>query len=207
MWLQIIGLRRKEGGIVKWIIGVLAVLITGVLAFQNCQQAPHPNELAKTDQNVDGNAVKVDLQGEKISAIHFLFSENEKVFRSSGSYQVDVNKTMKVYLPSGEIDLISDLDSKTQRFCLTETLTNEVLHILKTSQVCKKPDPAPGQVCTMVVKLPYAEIIAEKETFSLGGASDGCGSNSFDLCGDQASLLQGFIASVKANYKSFSCPE
>jgi len=71
----------------------------------------------------------------------------------------------------------------------------------------KKPDPPPGQICTMVVKLPYAEIVAEKETFSLGGASDGCGSNSFDLCGEQAEVLQGFIASIKANYKSFSCPQ
>lgn len=191
----------------KWIGGAVAIVLAGFVAFQNCQQAPHPDDLSSLAKNADANSMKADLQGLKISEVNFLFSETETANRSSGSYQILVNKTLKVFLPSGEIILSSDLDSKTNRYCLTETLTNEILHILKTSQVCKKPDPPAGQICTMAVKLPYAEIITEKETFSLGGASDGCGSNSFDLCGDQAAVLQGFIASVKTNYKSFSCPQ
>jgi hypothetical protein len=192
----------------KWMGGAVAIVLAGFLAFQNCQQAPHPGDLSNAGQDSsDGNVTKTDLQGQKISEVHFLFSENESVNRNSGSYQLAVNKTLKIALPSGEVIVSSDLDRQTSRYCLTETLTNEVIHILKTSQVCKKPDPPPGQICTMVVKLPYAEIVAEKETFSLGGASDGCGSNSFDLCGEQAEVLQGFIASIKANYKSFSCPQ
>lgn len=191
----------------KWIGGAAVILLTGLVAFQNCQPAPHPSDLSNAAQNVDASVAKTDLQGQKISAVNFLFSEPETVTRSSGSYQVVINKSMKVSLPSGEIILGSDLDGKISRYCLTETLTTELINILKTAQVCKKPDPPAGQVCTMVVQLPYAEIISEKETYALGAASNGCGSNSFDLCGEQAAVLQGFITFVKANYKSFQCPQ
>lgn len=187
------------------IVGVVvATLLAGFVAFQNCQQVPHPDDLSNAGDQKSAN--KIDLKGHKISEISLLFLENETVSRNSGSYQVQVNKTLKISLPSGTIAVSSDLDNQVVNYCLTETLTNEVIEILKTSQICKNPDPAPGQVCTMALKLPYAEIFTEKETYSLGGASDGCGTNGMDLCGEQAAVLQGFVASVKTNYKSFACP-
>lgn len=190
----------------KLVGAIIAILFAGLMAFQNCQQAPHPDDLSNENDS-QSSTNKIDLKSHKISEVSIIFNENETVPRNSGSYQIQVNKTLKISLPSGQISMISDLDNKVEQYCLTETLTNEVIGILKTSQVCKKPDPPAGQICTMVVKLPYAEITSEKQVFSLGGASDGCGSNSFDLCDDQAIVFQGFVAFVKTNYKSFSCPQ
>lgn len=187
------------------IVGVVVItLIAGFVAFQNCQQAPHPDDLSKSAASV--NSSKVDLQGQKVSEVSFNILENEIVARNSGSYEVAVNKTIKISLPSGQIVVSSDLDSQQNHYCLTETLTNEITQIIKMSQVCKNPDPPAGQLCAMVVRLPYAEITTEKETFSLGGASDGCGSNGFDLCEEQAAILKGFMATLKTNYKSYACP-
>jgi len=187
------------------IVGVVVItLLAGFVAFQNCQQAPHPEDLSNSAAQSSAN--KTDLRGQKVSEVSFSILENETVTRNSGSYEVAVNKTIKISLPSGQIVVSSDLDSQQNHYCLTETLTNEITQIIKTSQVCKNPEPPAGQLCTMVVKLPYAEIITEKETFSLGGASDGCGSNGFDLCEEQAAVLKGFMATLKTNYKSFACP-
>ncbi len=191
----------------KWVGGAVAIVLAGLVAFQNCQPAPHPDDLLNSGQKSTESESKIELQGQKISGVNFLFTESEKVSRNSGTYDVLVNKSMKVSLPSGEIILGTDLDSKTSRFCLTETLTTELINILKMAQICKKPAPPAGTLCTMAIQLPYAEIVTEKETFALGGASDGCGSNSSDLCDEQSTILQGFIASVKANYKSFECAQ
>lgn len=190
------------------IFGVLLItFILGFVAFQNCYQVPHPDDLS-TSGSVGGAGTEnsIDLQGQKISDISFVFQENETVDRNSGSYTMLVNKNLKVSLPSGQMFLTSDLDNAGKPYCLTETLTNELITILKSSKVCKQPAPGPGQVCTQVMRLPYAILVTEKETYSLGAATDGCGSNSIDLCGESATVLQGFYASVKASYKSFVCP-
>lgn len=185
---------------------VLTTLLAGFVAFQNCQQAPHPNDLDNAAA-VDTNAVSksLDLANEKISDISFSFLENTTVVKPSGSYSVGVNKNLKISLPSGKMVLTSDLDDSSSEYCLTETLTNELVKILKSAKICRTGAAAEGKVCTQVYKLPYATLVTEKATYELGSATDGCGSNSVDLCGESASLLQGFYASLKTNYKSFSC--
>ncbi len=192
----------------KKIVGViLATVAVGFVAFQNCQKAPHPDDISTAAVGVQGSSSKVDLQTQKISDTDFLFQENTKVVKNSVTYDVLVNKNLKVVLPSGQMFLTSDLTSTTEKFCLTETLRNELISILKSSQICKSQSANAGQLCTQALKLPYAIITTEKESFSLGSATDGCGSNSQDLCGEQAGILKGFIASVKTNYRSFVCQE
>ncbi len=187
---------------------ILATFAVGFVAFQNCQKAPHPDDLSTAALGAQTTANKVDLQSQKIADISFNFQETETVPHNSSSYQLLVNKTLKVTLPSGTMVLSSDRDATTQNYCLTETLANELISILKSSQVCKNQvSTAPDQVCTQALKIPYAVLTTEKETYSLGGASDGCGQNSVDLCGDQVPVLKGFIASVTKNYKSFSCSQ
>ena len=189
------------------IVGViLATFAVGFVAFQNCQKAPHPDDLTATSIDGTSSTNKIDLQGLKISDVSFNFTENETVTRNSGSYQLVVNKSLKVLLPGGQMTLSSDLNSQTQKYCLTETLSNELVSILKSSQVCKNQGAPTGQVCTQALKLPYAVVTTENETFALGGSTDGCGTNSIDFCGQQIDVLKVYIASVKANYKSFVCP-
>lgn len=185
---------------------ILATVAFGFVAFQNCQQSPHPNEI-NSDHDVDAKAGSIDLRGEKISQVSFSFQEDETVTRNSGSYVVHVNKNMVVALPSGHVSVTSDLDNTGKAYCLTETLTNELIGILKSAKICKNEEkPAEGKVCAQVYKMPYASVITEKATYELGSATDGCGSNSADLCGEHAAILKGFYESVKANYKSFTCP-
>lgn len=185
---------------------ILATVVFGFVAFQNCQKSPHPNEI-NSGYDVDAKAGSIDLRGEKISQVNFSFQEDETVSRSSGDYVVHVNKNLAVSLPSGNVEVTSDLDGASKTYCLTETLTNELIGILKSAQICKNEQkPAEGKVCAQMYKMPYASLITEKETYELGSASDGCGSNSADLCGEHAAILKGFYESVKANYKSFTCP-
>lgn len=188
----------------KIIGAVLATVLVGLFAFQNCQQSPHPNDISS---KVVDSFDSVDLQGEKISEVNFPFSENETVTRAAKSYTVAVNKNLQVFLPSGKMILTSDLNDPEQEYCLTETLVHELVGLLKSSQVCKK-DAAVSEdkVCAMVYTFPYAVLVTEKNTYKLGEAPNSCGAP-VDLCGDQVNDLHGFIASVKKHYKALTCPE
>jgi hypothetical protein len=189
----------------KFVGALIATALVGFLAFQNCQKAPNPNDISAPAGEAHPISGKFDLQTEKISEISFIFQEPETVTKKSNSYQIEVNKNLKINLLNGEMDLTSDLDSSSKKLCLTETLLNELNSILKTSQICKAAPITDGRMCTQVMKLPYAVLVTEKENFSLGSATDGCGSNAVDLCAEQKSLLQGFVASLKTRYLGFVC--
>ncbi len=189
------------------IVGViLATFAVAFVAFQNCQKAPNANDVASFAVGSQNASEKIDLRSERISEITFNINEIESVVRSSNTYQIAVNKSIKVQLDTGFMSVSSDLDSRINRFCLSETLTSELVAILKDSQVCKAAKTQDGRMCTQAMKTPYAVILTDSGSYSLGSATDGCGSNSIDLCGNQVSILQGFIALIKTKYSSFVCP-
>ncbi len=189
----------------KFVVVAIITAAVGFFAFQNCQKSPHANDIAgPTDSSAKNSVSK--LSETKLSKIDFIFPETEQIEKAGQSYSLEVNKTLEIDLSNGRMVLKSDASQITETYCLTETLHQELLQILKSSEICKSAPAKEGQICTQVMKLPYAILHTEKETIELGSATDGCGSNSMDLCGEQAQHIQGFWAQVKPNIRSYKCP-
>lgn len=190
---------------------VMVTVLVLLISFQNCQKPPHPDEisgrfLSQSLDPIPGGALgKIDLNLEVIEGISFIVPDTKLVNRAGHTYQVSFNKTLQVDLRTGSLLESSDLDSTTKNYCLTESLKNELIAILKSSQVCKKQSLPEGTVCAQVMKLPYAQVSTNKEQIDLGGGTDSCGSNSMDLCEAQASLLKGYIEMIKKQYTQLVC--
>jgi hypothetical protein len=104
---------------VKIVVALLATVILGFFAFQNCQKAPHADDISN-DSNVSSinSTNKVDLAGQKISEISFLIQEDETIARASGSYELVVNKTLKINLNTGALTVVSDTNPTPTNLCL-----------------------------------------------------------------------------------------
>jgi hypothetical protein len=189
----------------KLVIGGLAVVLTLLLSFQNCQKPPHPDEINQVSLNLN-TAQKIDLNQEVVDSVNLIFQDSKVVSKAGHNYQVLYNKTLNVDLKTGVIVESSDIDSSTANYCLTQALKNELVSIIKASQVCRTGvDQNNQQVCGQAIQLPYAQLITSREQFNLGSASDTCGNNSIDLCEDQPNLLKGYILSLKNSYKQLTC--
>ncbi len=185
----------------KLFAGIFSAFLI-VFSFQNCSQAPRADEVT---YSAELTSMKVDLQSERMKQVDFLIQENESVTRAGRTYSIAVNKTLQVDLITGIFKIASDLGLDPNDYCLTDSLKQELLTILKGSQICKNPDIASDKVCTMVLKPSYAQILTDVDHYDLGSANNGCGAGSVDLCGSQPDMLKGFIAALKNQYKSLSC--
>ena len=190
----------------RHVLASLVMVFVLLFSFQNCQKTPFPDEI--NGQNFNStNQEKVDLSSESMESINFLIEATDTINHPSGhTYQVKYFKNLQIDLVTGIILESSDLNSNTANYCLTDELREELVHILSASQVCTtQPDIPANTVCTQVMKTPYAQLVTLKQQFDLGSASNGCGSNSVDLCGEQANLLKGYMISLKQQYQQLSC--
>lgn len=182
--------------------------LVALLSFQNCQKAPYQDEInLSTNANVVSSGNKINLSEQRVSEIDFISTDAQTVFKNGHTFSILANQTTQVELVTGKISYSSDTTNEVKFYCLTEDLKNELLNIVKSSSVCKGSFiPATGQVCNQALRLPYANIVTTNEKFELGSATDGCGSNAVDLCEQQASLLKGFAANLKAKLTTLTCP-
>ena len=177
-----------------------------LFSFQNCQNSSPPNETRSQALNSLSTGAAIDLNQESMTSVNFLMSDSKVVHQAGNSYQINYNKKLQIDLKTGEISVTNDLDSQTDSYCLTESLKNELVTILKSSQICKtQPNLPEGQVCTQALRLAYAQVQTQRENFDLGSATDGCGNNAVDLCGDQPNLLKGYIENIKKQYSQLMC--
>lgn len=188
---------------------VSAVVVTA--AFQNCKQMKPGDGVIATQVPDGASDTVIDLSDKKILQVNFLIQEKQTINRSSGTYDSIVNKTLEINLDNSRINIVSDNEVETAdaplALCLTNSLKNELESILQSSKVCKQStNKTENQICTQVMKLPYAQIMTDQSQIDLGAASDGCGSNSSDLCGEQATVLKGYISNLKNIYKTLTCP-
>jgi hypothetical protein len=189
---------------VKIAIGVAALAVVGLFAFQNCNKVPSAN----AGQNPEQSVSKYSLPVDDIASVNFYISGVSTVTKAGRTFSLKYNKTLKVDPDSGEIIEANDLNSDTNIYCMPEDVRQELLNIFASSQVCKtQPQLSPDQVCTQVYKTPYCEIAVGEEITALGSASDGCGSNSVDLCDGQKTVLQDFIQKLSSSYTSYKCSE
>lgn len=181
-------------------ISVLVLLIS----FQNCQKPPYPDEL--NSSNISTFSNRADLGLESIRVVGFIVPATQTVIKAGNTYQINYNKVLTIDVNTGVITESSDIAATTAEFCLTAALKNELISILKSSQVCtRQPSLPAGTMCSQVLKLAYAQVVTSNAQYELGSASDGCGSNSIDLCDDQPNVLKGYIEAIKNQYQQLSC--
>ena len=181
-------------------------------AFQNCSQPPQAtqkNESVTNSFNLEISnslANKINLNEESIENVLLYFEEIKKIEKSGNLFSIKFNKLLTLNLGSNQIIESNDLDSNTQIFCLTDELKSELLSLLNASQICKsQPVLEEGQACAKNIISPYAEVITNAHVYELGYASDSCGHDAVDLCGDQPQLLAGYITNLKNIYTQLSC--
>lgn len=188
----------------KEVVSILAAVFVLLVSFQNCQKPPYPDELNSSNVNAFSN--RTDLGLEAIQGVVFIIPATQTVVKAGNSYQINYNKVLTIDITTGVIAESSDIAATTAEFCLNSALRNELVSILKSSQVCKKqPVLPPGTMCSQVLKLAYARVVTSKAQYELGSASDGCGSNSIDLCDDQPNILKGYIEAIKNQYQQLTC--
>lgn len=189
----------------KETISIIASMLILLISFQNCQKPPYADEIIGLNVNPP-SANKVELGSMSITSVAFFVPESQNVTKAGNTYQINYNKTLAIELKSGKITETSDLNSATAEYCLDAALRDELVSILKSSQVCTlQPEIAAGIACTQVMKMPYAQLTTTNIQFDLGSASDGCGNNSVDLCDGQPAILKGFIEAVKKQYLKLIC--
>ena len=193
----------------KKLIAILSGLFVLLLSFQNCQKPPHPDEIngnvsqSSTALNSVGT---VDLSQESVDTVQFLVSDSRVVSKAGNNYQVNYNKILEVDLQSGVLTETSDLDSASASYCLPESVKEELLSIIKSSQVCQvRQEAAAGEVCTQSITQAYASVVTSNSQFDLGYSSSPCSGVRTDLCGEQSDVLKGFIASLKSQYHNYTC--
>ena len=186
-----------------WISSLFVLAI--IFSFQNCQKAPHVDEISSMHlSSSHASSSKINLSSEQVQQIDVLIEEKETITRGGNTYDLMVNKMLEIDLKTGVFQVVSDLGGTPARYCLTESFKNELVSILKTSQICKS-ETVKDRICAQVIKPAYAQILTDVGQYDLGQSADSCGSESNDLCGDQAKMLKGFIATLKTQYKTLNC--
>lgn len=192
----------------KTVLALVASVFVLLVSFQNCQKPPHPDEIASRDGAIAAGVVsKVNLNEESVQDVAFMVKAMTSVTHPSGHvYQVQHQKVLSIDLATGHMVVSSEMDNVTSTYCLTDEMKDELISLLSSSQVCKMGEqPSPGQLCAQSVQEPYAELQTDRSKFSLGYASDACGSNAVDLCGEQANMLKGYIQALNNQYASMAC--
>lgn len=177
-----------------------------LLSFQNCQQPPHPDEISSSRSVEAIGFSKIDLNQEPMESLEITLADTKILTKNGNSFQVIYNKQLRIDLNTGAIAESNDLDATVNNYCLPSSMREELVSILRSSQVCKvERTPAAGQFCTQVVVPAYASLITGREQFDLGYAASPCSGLSVDLCDEQPQLLKSYIQAVKNQYQNYIC--
>ena len=186
----------------KYIAWTLFAGVAIVFSFQNCKK-----NAESADAVYSSSVTKVDLSQENILKVNLYADDIQTVQKAGNSYQVKYRLALKIDLQSGVLTQTSDLSDQSSTFCLTPALKSQLQSILFLSQICRlHREHPPETICTMQYLMPYAEIITAHEQFDLGSASDGCASDSVDLCETQGDTLKQYVVLLKSSYARLSCP-
>lgn len=192
------------------------IVFIGLLlfGFQNCSISQEP----KWEQNANtvsgttttfgasGNSSTTQTQfGQQSNIQKVIFYDIETANMANTKITVAENKYV-IDFASGQVQLLDADEKFLQHYCLTEKLKADLTHILYGSKVCKSNPQLPeGTVCAEIFKMPYAEVETNSDVVPLGSASNSCGSNSIDLCGDQAAILKNWFNDLKLQREQLNC--
>ncbi len=191
-----------------WITFIAGFVI--LFSFQNCQNPPHMDEIstiAVNGQIVSGG--KITLSEHQIKGLQLVSKFQETIVKNGTSFSVisdrrydfafDGSNLKKEFIASSELNAASDT------FCLNDELKNELQSILVSASICEKSDQDADQLCAAVILPEYASLQTEADSYSLGAATDSCGSNSVDLCGSEPDLLKGYTKHLDSQLQNLKC--
>lgn len=193
----------------KYLIAVLVGVFTLLFSFQNCQKSPQSEDVLTQFLSAKPEGSEADLSQASIEALDVITKDSKVMVSQSGhNIQLIYDVVLKINLKTGLMTELNEQSSGAVQYCLTQSLRDELVTLLKSSYVCKtQPEIDPSVLCTQVLQPEYARVYTTQNQYNLGSATDGCGHNKIDLCGEQADLLKGFIANLKVNYKQMTCPQ
>ncbi|MCC2677617.1 MAG: hypothetical protein K0R29_193 [Pseudobdellovibrio sp.] len=187
------------------IVSLTGLAIVAVFAFQNCNIPPKAGEVA-AEGSQKAQATRIDMVAADISKVSFYMKEAQTMTRSGKSFSVMMRKQLSFDMATGVLTETFE-DTKTSRtFCPPDTMKNELGAMLEDSQVCKWGHVSdPGEMCSMALILPYAEVTTGQEMWALGSATDGCGNNAIDLCDSRGDVLKQWAADMNQTYSNYTC--
>lgn len=180
-----------------------------IFGYQNCQKSsfdPATTNLKNPSESVSTqNEQTIVLANESLQGLQFKASQVSQVVHGSSTVSVVKSLVYSFDLANGEFHVVDQSAQTDLKYCLSESLKSQVTALLSAASVCKGgPKVADGAVCTQAIQEGYANIITNRDEFQLGSASDGCGSNSVDLC-DGSVQLKDWFANVQSSLGSLSC--
>jgi hypothetical protein len=182
-----------------------------VLSFQNCSQkqadfqpgADTGGEAALVQKQYDLSlATSLELPNPSTSGLLEKSSSASLTKQNADiSYHID--------LANGQIEELDEASgSEEVKYCLSRDEVQEVKDILYSSAVCMAAAKAEAtRVCATFYKAPYAVInFQTREGVQLGEQRSSCDYGP-DLCGQQSSMLKGFLVHILQNLSSHSCTQ
>lgn len=151
---------------------------------------------------------KVSLSSQNLQELEFFLSVPEKITRAGRTYDVMGTRAFKFVVESGRVSGVFQVSSEElntiSNHCLTKSQNAELQGILSSASLCKAQID-PDKICTQALVPAYARIVTASADYDLGAATDGCGTNSVDLCGTERDLLRGFIQHVNSQLPTLLC--
>jgi hypothetical protein len=181
------------------------VFVISFFAFHNYNKNKSKKSKAYSDYSVTELA---DLSQKNLLSAVFYADALKTVKKGNSSFQVKHQAILTLNMQSGKIIERNDLDSEERTFCISEESLQSLNNLLMQSKVCKFEKTQSAQVvCAQVIKPAYLDLMLSTENFSLGYASDSCGTSTVDLCDEsQRVQLAALIKDLGQSYSDKTCP-
>ncbi len=191
----------------KSVIIISTIAIVALFSFQNCGKTnSFHSELAGRDINLSLGVEKTNVLDLNIGATQFYLSDSKVVTQAGHTYQLNFKKILEINLDSGYLVESTDIDSTSKQFCLPQNILTDLMTLLNSAQICREKLNLPADtVCALVYTEPYAKLLSDREDINLGVASDSCGNNKTDLCGQTKVQLLDLIKTINQNYSAYNC--
>ena len=185
------------------ITSVVFLVIVLFFSYQNCSPKQGVNQ---SSPKSEAHSVSQRLSDLQVQNLKFSIDQDSEIQKGVHKFYV---KTKKHYsLDAGSTILIEndEVTNALNTYCLTPELVEEIHTILGQSSICHG-SPTTEEVCAQVIAEPYAELTTANNVIQLGSASDACGSNRIDLCNNQATVLRGWIQTVRSQLPQLVCSQ
>lgn len=191
----------------KLVIATAIIFVVSFFTFQHYNKSKSQKSAAFSDYTVTELA---DLSQKNLLSGIFYVDALKTLQKSNYSYQVKHQKILTLNMQSGKIIEKNDLDAEERSFCLAAESLQALNSLLLQAQVCKfdKKESSDDVICTQVVKPAYLDLATSAENYQLGFASDGCATNTVDLCDEGQRLqLSDMIKKIGKSYTEKICPD
>jgi len=193
-------------------IFIVSIMMGLVLFFQNCSQKSS-TAVPETGFKGDASVVQKQFDLSLASSLEITSPGASGILgkTTSNSFtEQSLEISFLVDLATGRIEEQNETTGSSEiKYCLTSDEMKEVRDILYSSAVCKATTSAAvNNSCIAIYRAPYAVVnfSSNNEGVSLGEQTSGCDYGT-DLCGQQASMLKGFLVHVLQTLSTHACSQ